>query len=52
MTHTRKNQKLLKHSKHSKHDTEEYFTKIQQKHKNLTIKRIQINGAKQRHSRK
>ena len=39
---------------HSRLHSQEYFTKIQKKHKHLTIKRIQIqlNGAKLHHSPK
>jgi hypothetical protein len=40
--------KTLKNNVHS----QEYFTKIQKRHKHLTIKRIQINDAKSHRSPK
>lgn len=46
--------KTLKNNSRTRLQSQEYFTKIQNRHKHLTIKRIQIqvNGAKSHRSPK
>lgn len=47
-TNTKSNTKNTKNTKKNM----DYFKKIQQRHKHLTIRRVQINGAKSTRSRK